>query len=202
MNDLRMFVRRSALVSATVPFALLCGCVMMPTAPMVPAMAGSQKTMEQFASDDANCRGYAQAGVNGPSQAATNNVAANTAASTVFAAAAGALIGSVSGNAGAGAAIGAGTGLLFGSAAGSGYASASTYQLQSQYDALYLQCMYEHGHRVPGNYVHREAKVRRYSPSAYPPPNYPAPYPPANYPAPYPPPDYPAPAAATSGSRT
>jgi len=202
MSDLRMSMRRVALVAATTPFALLCGCVMMPTAPMVPAMAGSQKTMEQFSSDDASCRGYAQAGVNGPSQAANNNVAANTAASTVFAAAAGALIGAASGNAGTGAAIGAGTGLLFGSAAGSGYAGASTYQLQSQYDTLYLQCMYEHGNRVPSNYVHREMNVRRYSAPAYPPPNYPAPYPPANYPAPYPPPNYPAPAASTSGSQT
>ena len=166
MNDLRMSIGRVALVAATAPFALLCGCVMMPTAPMVPAMAGSQKTMEQFSSDDASCRGYAQAGVNGPSQAANNNVAANTAA-------------------------------------GSGYADASTYQLLSKYDAMYLQCMYEHDNRVPGNYVHREVNVRRYSsPPAYPPPNYPAPYPPANYPAPYPPPNYPAPAASTSGSRT
>ena len=79
MNDLRMSIGRVALLAAPAPFALLCGCVMMPTAPMVPAMAGSQKTMEQFASDDANCRGYAQAGLNGPSQAAANNVAANMA---------------------------------------------------------------------------------------------------------------------------
>ena len=98
--------------------AILGGCVMMPTAPMVAVYPGSAKGLDDFRADDGYFRSVAQAAVAGPSQAATNNAAGAAVAGTAIGAAAGAIIGSASGSAGPGAAIGAGTGLLFGSLAG------------------------------------------------------------------------------------
>ncbi len=146
---------------------------MMPAAPMIAALPGSQKTYEQFQADDFACRGTAQSVTSGPGQAAANNAAANAAVSSAIGAAAGAIIGSASGQAGQGAAIGAGTGLLFGSAAGSNYAGYSSYDLQRQYDAVYLQCMYARGHRVPAQFAYQGGQ-RGYAPS-YPPVDYPPP---------------------------
>jgi len=165
----------------TAAVLLLTGCVVMPTAPSIVAMPGSQKSFDQFRADEDACRGYTQAAVGGAGQVAANNTAANAAAATAFGAAVGAIIGSATGQAGPGAAIGAGTGLLFGSAAGSNYAGYSSYQLQRQYDATYLQCMYSRGNRVPARFVYRG-----------PPPGYPPDYAPPDYRAPppyyYPPP--------------
>jgi hypothetical protein len=176
---------------------LLAGCVMLPTAPTMMALPGSQKGFEQFRVDEATCRDYAQAAVSGPGQASVNNAAANAAVGTALGAAAGAIIGSASGQAGPGAAIGAGTGLLFGSAAGGNVAGYSSYQLQRQYDMAYLQCMYAHGNRIPGRVVYR-GPAPNYPPANYPPPNYPPPnYPPPNLspggnpPTSYPPPSVP-----------
>ena len=184
---------------------LLAGCVMLPTAPTIMALPGSQKGFDQFRSDEATCRNYAQDSVGGPGQAAVNNAAANAAVGTALGAAAGAIIGSASGQAGPGAALGAGTGLLFGSAAGGNVAGYSSDQLQRQYDMAYLQCMYAHGNRVPGRIVYR-GPATSYPPASYPPPNYPPPnYPPPNYPPPNltpdgnPPTSYPPPSA-TPGS--
>lgn len=157
---------------------LLSGCVVVPTAPTVLALPGSQKPFDQFQADDISCRNYANATVAGPGQAAANNAASTAAASTAIGAAAGALIGAATGSAGSGAAIGAGTGLLFGSAAGGNYAGYSSYDLQHQYDASYLQCMYARGNRVPVRSAYNP-----YGP-VYRAPGAPADYPPANYPPP------------------
>jgi len=175
--------------------AVLAGCVVMPTAPMIGALPGSQKSFDQFRIDDDNCRGVAQAGTGGAGQAAVNNAAANAAVGTALGAAAGAIIGSASGQAGAGAAIGAGTGLLFGSAAGSNYAGYSSYDLQRQYDSIYLQCMYAQGNRVPAQFVHGRT-ARYYTSPSYPPSNAPFGGPPTGGPAAppaYPPPGTPPP---------
>jgi hypothetical protein len=154
---------------------MLAGCVAVPTAPMVTVLPGSPKPFDQFRFDDAECRNYAYSTVVGPSQAMTNTAAANAAAGTALGAAAGAIIGSASGNAGAGAAIGAGTGLLFGSAAGANAYGYSYYELQRQYDAAYIQCMYAHGNRVPmrvygaaGGYPMRAYPVPQGAPSDVP----------------------------------
>jgi hypothetical protein len=173
--------------------ALLAGCVMMPTAPTIAALPGSQKNYDQFNTDQADCRGFAQNTVAGPGQAAAGNTAANAAVSTAVGAAAGALIGSVSGQAGQGAAIGAGTGLLFGSMAGSNYAGYSSYQLQYQYDRAYLQCMYDRGNRVPSRFAYGMAE-RQAAPPPYPPREYPPPAgAPPGAPSSYPPPNTPPP---------
>lgn len=187
-------MKETAVSTSLASAMLLAGCVMLPTAPTVMALPGSQKGFDQFQSDEAMCRTYAQAAVGGPGQAAVNNAATNAAVGTALGAAAGAIIGSASGQAGPGAAIGAGTGLLFGSAAGGNVAGYSSYQLQRQYDMAYLQCMYAHGNRIPGRVVYR-GPARGYSAPNYPPADYPPPnYPPPNYPPPnYPPPNYPPP---------
>ena len=172
-------MRVSKSLVALASSALVAGCVIVPTAPMIAAVPGPNTPPEVFHADDLDCRNYAQQIVSGPTQGAVNatanNAAATAAAGTAIGAATGALIGAASGNAGAGAAWGAGTGLLFGSLAGGNYAGYSSYQLQRQYDASYLQCMYSRGNRVPY--------------AAYGPPRY---YSPAPYNAPYtaPPPDY------------
>src|SRR3982750_873060 len=57
-----------ACVAAT---ALLAACVVMPVGPMVAALPGSQKSIDQFRQDDEACRGLAQAAVNGPTPSAT-----------------------------------------------------------------------------------------------------------------------------------
>lgn len=164
---------------------LLTGCVTIPTAPMVMALPGSAKGLDQFRADDDYCRGYAQSIVVGPTQAASNNAAGTAAAGTALGAAAGAIIGSASGNAGPGAAIGAGTGLLFGSLAGADMLGYSSYALQRQYDAAYVQCMYARGNKVPArSYYYGSAR-------GYPPARYaaPVPAPSENPPAGYPPPE-------------
>ena len=163
---------------------LLTGCVTVPTAPMVMALPGSAKGLEQFRVDDDDCRSYAYSIVVGPTQAASNSAAATAAAGTAIGAAAGAIIGSASGQAGPGAAIGAGTGLLFGSVAGADMLGYSSYALQRQYDAAYVQCMYARGNKVP-------ARVYIGSGQGYPPSRYsvPAPAPSGTPPARYPPPE-------------
>ena len=146
--------------------ALLSGCVMIPTAPMVTALPGSTKGFDEFRYDDADCRNYAYSMVAGPSQTASNTAAANAAVGTAVGAAAGAIIGSASGNAGSGAAIGAGTGLLFGSAAGANSLYYSSYGLQRQYDSAYIQCMYAKGNRVPARFY--TGYARPYAVQPYP----------------------------------
>ncbi|MDE2361008.1 MAG: glycine zipper family protein [Betaproteobacteria bacterium] len=197
-------IMKPVLMTSLASGMLLAGCVTLPTAPTMMALPGSHKGFDQFRSDEATCRNYAQDAVGGPGQAAVNNAAANAAVGTALGAAAGAIIGSASGQAGPGAAIGAGTGLLFGSAAGGDAAGYSSYQLQHQYDMAYLQCMYAHGNRIPGRIVYR-GPAPNYPPANYPPPNYPPPNltprgnPPASYPPPsvapgnYPPPNTPPP---------
>ena len=168
-------MKKAAIATSALCAALLAGCVMIPTAPMVTVLPGSTKAFDDFRYDDADCRNYAYGTIAGPSQAATNTAAANTAAATAVGAAAGALIGAASGNAGSGAAIGAGTGLLFGGAANANGLYYSSYGLQRQYDTAYIQCMYAKGNRVPARFY-------------------------AGYGATYPAPQYSAPAPADAGS--
>ena len=181
-------LKRSVFLASVTSVFVLGGCVVLPTAPTIAALPGSRTGFEQFRGDDDACRNNAYAAVGGAGQFAMNNAAANAAAGTALGAAAGAIIGSATGQAGAGAAIGAGTGLLFGSAAGADYAGYSSYQLQRQYDAIYLQCMYARGNRVPAQFVYR-GPPRRYPP-AYAPAYAPYDRTPGDVPPDYRPPDY------------
>ena len=182
---------------------ILAGCVTVPAGPSVFVLPGSQKSLDQFRVDDAACRQYAIAVLGGPAaaQQANDAAAANAAAGALIGATAGAIIGSASGHAGQGAAIGAGTGLLVGGTAGGNMYGYSSYTLQMNYDAAYVQCMYTRGNQVPARGVYPGRRYYYPAPTgSYPPPNYPAPsgppgsYPPPNYPAPnYPPPNTPPP---------
>lgn len=166
-----------AAVSATL---LLAGCASVPSGPSVMALPGSGKHFDQFRSDDAICRDYAQQQIGGAG-ADRNGVDAglrSAAVGTAVGAVAGAAIG---GRNAVG--VGAGTGLLVGSLAGTGAAQSSAYGSQHNYDNAYVQCMYGKGHRVPV-----PAGMRSQSPSpdgvAYPPAPPASRYPPPNAGAP------------------
>jgi hypothetical protein len=157
----------------------LAGCVVAPpTGPSVVAMPGPGKTLPQFQSEDASCRGYAgqQTGYASPQQAANQSAVGSAAVGTVLGAAAGAAIGAASGNAGAGAAIGAGSGLLVGSAVGAGNAADSADSLQQRYDIAYEQCMATQGNQIQTPPPPPPEPVYAYAPPPpyyyYPPPYY------------------------------
>jgi outer membrane lipoprotein SlyB len=134
---------RFALLSAALG---LSACTVMPTGPSVMALPGSNKTFDQFRSDDSSCRQFALQQVGGvdANQAATTSAVGSAVVGTALGAAAGAAFGG-----GSGAAIGAGAGLLTGSAIGVGSSQASGYNVQQRYDYSYLQCMYAAGDKVP-----------------------------------------------------
>ena len=168
---------------------LLAGCASLPDGPSVMALPGSGKSFEQFRSDDAECRRYAQYQIGGSSanQAATDAGVRSAVVGTAVGAVAGAAIG---GRDAVG--VGAGTGLLVGSMAGSGAAQSSAYATQRNYDNAYVQCMYAKGQRVPVSDA--MARSRAQVPAAragapYPPPSGNIPPPPSGYPPP-PPPGY------------
>jgi hypothetical protein len=123
------------------------GCASIPTGPSTLALPGTGKTFNQFRLDDGECQRYAYQQIGGMTaeKAAEDSAVRSAAIGTVVGAVAGAAIG---GSNGAG--IGAGTGLLFGSVAGTDASQRSAYGSQRQYDNAYIQCMYAHGHKVPG----------------------------------------------------
>lgn len=133
----------------------LAGCVSVPQGPTVAVMPGTSKSLDQFQVDNSNCQQYAQSAIAGPTQAAYNQAGANVVGSAAFGAVLGALFGSVTGDAGYGAAWGASTGALFGSAGASNSGAVSSYTLQQQYNAAYMQCMYTQGNQVPARVVQR-----------------------------------------------
>ncbi|MDP2825144.1 MAG: glycine zipper family protein [Sulfuritalea sp.] len=132
--------------TASLVAVLVAGCASVPTGPSVMALPGTGKNFEQFRSDDAECRRYAQyqVGGAGADQAAVDAGLRSAAVGTVVGAVAGAAIG---GRDGAG--VGAGTGLLVGSMAGTGAAQSSAWATQRNYDNAYVQCMYAKGEQVP-----------------------------------------------------
>jgi hypothetical protein len=155
--------------AVALPMVFFAGCVSLPNGPRVMALPGTGKTFEQFRSDDAMCRNYAQDQIGG---AKANDVAVDAGArsavlGTVIGAVAGAAIG---GSRGAG--VGAGTGLLMGTAVGAGAAETSVYGLQRSYDHAYLQCMYANGERVPisGSYSRNQVQAAPAAGTPYPPP--------------------------------
>lgn len=160
----------STRASAALGAALaLAGCVSVPQGPTVAVMPGTSKSLEEFHADNGGCQQYAQSAIAGPTQAAYNQAGANVVGSAAFGALIGALFGSVTGDAGYGAAWGAGTGAMFGGAAAGSGGYASSYALQQQYNAAYMQCMYTHGNQVPARVVQRtySSTVPRYAPRVY-----------------------------------
>ena len=140
--------------------ASLAGCVTAPLGPTVAVMPGPGKSPEQYSADAAGCQQQAGAALAGPTQNAQGGAAAATAGGALLGAAVGALFGAATGNAGAGAAWGAGTGLMFGGASAATAGAASSYSLQRQYDAIYLQCMARQGNAAPTQVTRRAYRAR------------------------------------------
>ncbi len=168
----------------------LGGCATLPTGPSVMVLPGSGKTFEQFQTDDAICRQWAQQQIGqNPQEAANQNTVAGAAVGTAVGAGLGAAISSP-GNTASGAAFGAATGLLIGAAAGSSSGQYYGYEAQRRYDIAYQQCMYLKGNVIPG--MIRTRPVRRTPPP--PPPDLSGPVLNESSPV-YPPPEAPAPMA-------
>ena len=148
--------------------ALLAGCVAVPLGPTVAVVPGPGKSPQQYSADAGNCQQSAQAAISGPAQNAQGNAATTTAGGAILGAAVGALFGAATGNAGAGAAWGAGTGAMIGGASAGGAGAASSYSLQNQYNAIYVQCMGQLGNAQPSRVVRRTYKPT--APVAAPPP--------------------------------
>jgi len=211
MNDARhimigiaMKTPRIRMILAAGTALALGGCAVAPTTPSVMVLPGTQKSTEQFRADSAACQEQARALLANDAQTANNRAMTNAAVGTVVGAAAGALLGQGSYNPSAVAGWGAGAGLLIGSTVGDNNSQVASYTMQQRFDVVYVQCMYQRGHQVPGQFSYKRTAVTApppsYPPPNYPPPNYPPPnYPPPNYPPPnspapsYPPPDYPPP---------
>jgi uncharacterized protein YcfJ len=195
--DIPMKQPRIPMILAAGAALALGGCAVAPTAPSVMVLPGTQKSVEQFRGDSAACQEQARALLANEAQAANNQAVTNAAVGTVIGAAAGALLGQGSYNPSAVAGWGAGTGLLIGGMAASGNSQSASYSMQQRFDIAYVQCMYQHGHKVPGQFSYKRPAMTSpppaYPPPNYPPPNYPSPNsPPASYPPPdYPPPNYP-----------
>jgi hypothetical protein len=148
-----------------VPF--LAACATVPVGPSVMVLPGDGKSFEQFQSDDAVCRQWAQyqTGTT-PGDSAAKSAVTSAAVGTLLGAAAGAALGAAAGNPGIGAAAGTGAGLLFGSAVGANGAQYSAREAQHYYDMAYQQCMYAKGNQIPGV----ERTYRRSAPMPPPPP--------------------------------
>jgi hypothetical protein len=142
--------------------ALLAGCASIPTGPSVAVMPGPGKPFDQFQSDNAICRQFAeqQIGAN-PNKVAQEQVITGAAAGAAIGAASGALMSG--GHRGPTESM-AGAGMIVGSAAGANAATASTMTLQRRYDIAYEQCMYAKGNLIPGY------PAPRYTPPPPPPP--------------------------------
>jgi hypothetical protein len=178
------------------PLALLLGaCATVPTGPSVMVLPGSSKSFEQFQTDDAVCRQWAeqQTGI-AAGKAANTSAATGAVVGTVVGAAAGAALGAAAGNPVVGAAAGAGVGLLGGTAVGAGQAQSAYHSVQQRYNMAYMQCMYAKGNQIP---VARGSVAPGYSTHTTPPPPPPARTPAGPPPPPPPPPNIPPPPAGT-----
>lgn len=136
------------------------GCVTLPTGPSVKVLPEPGKSFEQFLSEDAICRRWAEQQIGmSPGEVASQNTATGAVAGTIIGTGLGAALGAVSGHPGAGAAIGAGSGLLIGSAAGSDAGQVYGYEAQRRYDITYEQCMYAKGNQIPGVVSYRARRA-------------------------------------------
>ncbi|MBI1285887.1 MAG: hypothetical protein GC183_16405 [Thiobacillus sp.] len=155
---------------------LVAACTTMPSGPNVMALPGTNKSFDQFRTDDMACRSYALQSIGGvtPSEAATQSGVGTAVVGTAVGAVAGAAIGGQQG-----AAVGAGTGLLVGGLAGTQTAQVSGYGLQQRYDFSYIQCMYAKGHQVPVyGRTYQQSQAPAKIPPPPPPPGTPPPPPP------------------------
>lgn len=166
MKKMRIAAVASALMS-------LVGCASMPTGPTVLVLPGTNKNLDAFRSDEAQCRQYAAQQLGDQN---SHSGVREAVVGTAVGVAAGAAIG---GRQGAG--VGAGAGLLVGSAVGANSANQYTFDSQRQYDNAYIQCVYAKGHRVPvsASFAQSLKQANEPATASIPPP---PPYPPSSTP--------------------
>ncbi|HQU15940.1 MAG: hypothetical protein B7Z66_07705 [Chromatiales bacterium 21-64-14] len=155
----------------------LGGCATIPTGPSVMVLPGHGKSFDQFQEDNAVCRQYARAQLNGVTAGQASKM------NTLESAGAGALLGGALGAAmgeGRGAAIGAASGAALGTVVGSSNGSQDAGGIQQRYNFAYEQCMYAKGNQIPVRGGFRGAPRRS--------PHYPPPPPPGARDYPPPPP--------------
>ena len=129
---------------------LLSACATVPSGPSVMVLPGSGKSFDQFQTDNAVCRQWAEQQVGAtPSQTAAGNTAGGAVVGTLVGAALGAAIGAASGSPATGAAVGAGAGLLGGTVVGASAGQHAGVSVQRRYDTAYMQCMYTRGNQIP-----------------------------------------------------
>lgn len=124
----------------------LAACGSAPVGPTVTVLPGRDRSFEQFARDDPQCRAYAAHSAGIPGHEAEARAAASTMA-------AGAAIGALAGAVVGGhhdAATGAVAGAAVGAAVAAGDRRAAAADTQRRYDIAYQQCMHAKGHQVPG----------------------------------------------------
>src|ERR1700682_1590124 len=125
-----------------VALALVMGCDTMPQAPTVTTLPGIHKSVDEFRTDDVDCRQYAAAQL-GSAVSASRGLG-------------GGLTGALSGSAVCAAtnpAVGGDRSATRGTAGslidGTDSAQFAGFGLQQRYNCAYVQCMYARGDRVP-----------------------------------------------------
>jgi hypothetical protein len=137
--------KRRNLIVAAGALALLAGCAVQPTGPMVRVIPSPYKPFEVFQRDQYDCEHYAGDQVAGDAEKANNRAVGAAAIGTVIGLALGAATGD-----GHAATAGAVAGGAVGTAVGADQSDRANYSLQRRYDIAYSQCMYSKGNQVPG----------------------------------------------------
>jgi hypothetical protein len=126
-----------------VALALLAGCDTMPEGPTVSAFQGADRNLDEFRTDDTDCKQFSQAQVGGAASASAGraNVVPSEMRGTAVCRAMGAVVGG-RGSAASGSMAGSLIdGLEAAQFAGNG--------LQRRYNCAYVQCMYMKGDKIP-----------------------------------------------------
>ena len=121
----------------------LAACASTPMGPTVSVMPQQGKPFDQFASEQAYCKQYADSQVSGQADAANNTGLLEGVGGTLLGAGLGAAIGG-----GRGAAIGAAGGAVAGTAVGANTSGNKQRGIQEQYNDAYAQCMVAKGNQV------------------------------------------------------
>jgi outer membrane lipoprotein SlyB len=122
---------------------LVAACAETPMGPTVRALPPSGKPFDQFASEQASCKAYAESQVQGQADRANSTGVLEGVGGTVLGAGLGAALGG-----GRGAAIGAGAGAIGGTAVGANTSGHEQRGIQVQYNDAYTQCMVAKGNVI------------------------------------------------------
>jgi outer membrane lipoprotein SlyB len=137
------FTKSTALVLSSA--LLLAGCATQPMGPTVQVMPAVNKPFQMFQQEQAECKGYAQAQVQGQADSANNKAVGSALLGAALGAGLGAAVGG-----GRGAGVGAAAGGVVGTSVGADGANNAQQSIQVQYDNAYGTCMYSKGNQVAG----------------------------------------------------